>query len=664
MTVKKFPRHRPDRHKVETSIVIRVFNEEKHLLALYEGLNQQVYRDFEIVIVDSGSFDRSRDISEAYVDTLAQIASHDFTFGHSLNVGIEQSRGEFVAIISAHTLPVGDQWLAKLIDPLRDRMTAMVYGCQRGWKTSKFGEILDFQRTFASKRRILSPPNYFANNANSAIRRELWQRHPFDETLPGLEDIEWAKYWMEHGHRVVYEPEAGIYHIHEESWPQVRRRYYREGQAAKWIGVRGRRDLAAEAWREMSSFASDLVTAARQHRLLAKSSEIARFRYEKLIGTCKGIWDGARTDNPLQRRRLLFDKSYRAVVIQRSGRASLVDMELPRVRPGEVLIRVAFQAICATDLEILDGNLGYYKSGVASYPIVPGHEFSGVVALVGARVSDLREGDPVVVECIQGCGQCVECNRENAIGCEQRSEIGVIGRNGGYAEYVLTPARFVHKLPPTIGLKEAALCEPLAVTLKGLRRLDASAGLRIGSPAMVIGAGPIGHLAARLLHRRGHAVTVVDRNASRLAYFEGTSVATVTEAADYSGFGVIVEATGDAESLENVLSRARAGSVLLLLGFPYGERPFNFERVVGYDLNVVGSVGSTTRDFKEAIQILAKLDLAAFTKAIVPLSDFELGWEMARSRRYLKVMLRVDETLAEATPPRAAGEPLAAIAAQ
>src|SRR5438045_1974876 len=243
MSVTRFTRARSDRRKIETSIVIRMFNEEKHLVALYEGIDKQTYRDYEIVVVDSGSFDRSREISEQHSDTIVQIASHDFTFGHSLNAGIAECRGAFIVIVSAHTLPIDEQWLGRVVEPLRDDRTAMVYGCQRGYATSKFGELLDFERTFGTERKVLFPPNYFANNANSAIKRELWVEHPFDETLPGLEDIEFAKYWMERGHRVVYEPDAGIHHIHEESWPQVRRRYYREGQAAKWIGVRHRRDL-------------------------------------------------------------------------------------------------------------------------------------------------------------------------------------------------------------------------------------------------------------------------------------------------------------------------------------------------------------------------------------------------------------------------------------
>jgi GT2 family glycosyltransferase len=141
---------------------------------------------------------------------------------------------------------------------LYDDQNAMVYGRQLGGATSKFSESQDMRRTFGSKRTILKPPNFFANNANSAIRKDLWQQHPFDESLPGLEDIEWAKYWMEQGYRVVYEPEAAIYHIHEESWRQVRRRYYREALAARWIGIKHSWQALTTPFAEFNHMIADL----------------------------------------------------------------------------------------------------------------------------------------------------------------------------------------------------------------------------------------------------------------------------------------------------------------------------------------------------------------------------------------------------------------------
>ncbi len=230
--------HRPVFPMPETSIIIRTFNEQKYLPDLLKTIQEQTYRNFELIVVDSGSLDRTREIAEEYCDKIIRVRRQDFTFGHSLNVGIQHSTSPFIAIVSAHTKPIGESWLARLIEPLRGDRSAMVFGRQMGWGSSKFSEIQDFERTFSLGRETRKPPHFSVNNANSAIRRDLWERRGFDEVLPGLEDIEWAKHWVERGFEVIYEPEAAIFHIHEETWPQVQRRYYRKGVAARRIGIR------------------------------------------------------------------------------------------------------------------------------------------------------------------------------------------------------------------------------------------------------------------------------------------------------------------------------------------------------------------------------------------------------------------------------------------
>lgn len=626
----------------DISIVIRAFNEEKHLPALFDGLASQTLTDFETIVVDSGSFDRTREIAEARATRLVRIPQQDFTFGHSLNVGILAGAGRYLAIISAHTLPSSPQWLERLIEPLRQDRVAMVYGRQEGWKTSKFSEIMDFERTFGPDRKVLDPPHFFANNANSAVKRDLWEKHRFDETLPGLEDIEWAKFWMEKGMKVVYEPAASLYHIHDESWPQVRRRYYREGQAAKWIGIRRRRDLPREASRELGCLAADCLRALQTGRWLSLP-EITRFRYEKNRGYFGGVLDGALMENPLRRQEMLFDRGYQAVAILGPGRHALEDRLLRRPNPGEVLIRVAYQGVCATDLEILDGHLGYYKSGLAQYPIVPGHELSGTVVAAGAKVSNVKEGDRVVVECIQGCGECPDCASRNPIACAARKEVGVIGRDGGYAEYILTPGHFVHPLPGPLTLQQACLAEPLAVVLKALRRLQKVWGVALGPRrCAVIGAGAIGHLAARILASRGQKVTIFDSNPARLRCFTGSTIAAEQALEDLASYEVLVEASGNPDALDKVLRDSRAGSNILLLGLPYGQRTFNFESIVGYDKTIIGSVGSSAEDFDEALVTLPALDTRAFFEKLLPLKDYEQAWELSRRREHLKVILQAD----------------------
>jgi len=629
----------------ETSIVIRAFNEERWLPQVLSAIARQRNQDYEVLLVDSGSVDHTRQIAEANGARVLRLRPEDFTFGHSLNVGLDAARGRFVAILSAHAIPVGEQWLESLVEPLRDEGNAMVFGRQRGHAVSKLAECNDFERTFGESRQRLVPPNYFANNANSAIRRELWESHPFDETLPGLEDIEWAKHWMTRGLSVVYEPEACICHVHQETWPQVRRRYHREGIAARWVGIRGRKDIPVEIWRELRWYVADLLRLAQAPKQWSLLGEVTRFRYEKTVGTVGGILDGESTTNFARRAEMYFDKTAEAVVIRGPRDAALEERPIPALKPGEILVRVAYEGVCATDLEVFDGTLGYYKSGMAEYPIVPGHESSGTVVALGANVIAVSEDDRVVVECIQGCARCPECERDNAIACDERREVGVIGHDGGYATYLVARAQFAHRVPTELPLAEAALAEPLAVVLKALRRLGASSPDDHPRECAVVGAGPIGHLAVRVLAQRGHNVTVYDRDATRLGLLEDVA-RTESSLEDLARFDWLVEATGDQSVLETMLHGSGTGATLLLLGLPYARRSFSFESIVGFDRTVIGSVGSNGQDFEAALATLGALNTSAFLEATFPLGEYSRAWDVVRERKHLKVMLKVDSDVA------------------
>ncbi len=574
----------------ETTILIRAFNEERWLPEVLEAIDRQRYRDFEVLLVDSGSVDRTRDIVAASGGRVVRLRSDDFTFGHSLNVGIQEARGSFIVILSAHAIPTDDQWLERLIAPLRRPDTAMVFGGQRGHALSKFSEARDFERIFPAKPQLMDDDHVFVNNANSAIRRDLWEVHQFDEGLPGA--------------------------------------------------VRIVRNIPGEIWRELRWTALDCWLAIRQRRLGSLAGEIVKYRYHKTVGIVKGILDSRTITNPSRRAEIYYKTGFPAVAIHGPHEASLEQRSIPTLKPGEILVRVAYEGICATDLEIFEGRLGYYKSGMAKYPIVPGHESSGTVVSLGKRVTGFSEGDRVVVECIQGCGACVNCQRDSAITCRERREVGVIGLDGGYASYVVTRARYAHKVPINVSLAEAALTEPLAVVLKALKRLGASSSTDAPKRCAVVGAGTIGHLAARVLSLRGHDVTVFDREAARLSLLP--EMATAQTLANLEQYDWLVEATGDQSALTSLLQQSGTGATLLLMGLPYAHHNFSFESIVGFDKTVVGSVGSNGADFEDALATLPLLDTSPFLQAFYPLEDYERAWTDVRSRAHIKVMLRVD----------------------
>jgi len=624
----------------ETSIVIRAFNEERFLPRLLAAIAAQSYQDFEVIVVDSGSYDRTPQIAKEAGCRLLEIDSRDFTFGFSLNTGIRAARGRFIALASAHTEPANNEWLGRLIEPLRRPEVCMVYGRQLGGLGSKYSEVMDLGRIFGAQPLELSPPNFFANNANSAARRDLWELSPFDEVLPGLEDAAWAKHWMEQGFKVVYQPSAGVYHYHLETWPQVYRRHYREAVALRNIGLKSRSQAASEPLAELRNLFRDLYWAFKSGGLLEKSKEIIYYRTCKALGMSAGLLNGAPFQEPKKRDAFYYERQGRAVVIHGPNKAALEQADIPEIKPGDVLIEVAYVGVCGTDLEILSGKLGYYQAGLAKYPIVPGHELSGRIARVGSNVQGFGRDDPVVVECIQSCGSCGECLKGNWIGCAHRQELGVLGLNGGYADYLSVPARFVHRLPEGLDLKKAALCEPTAVSLKGLKRI--SWALNKGEKKArcgVFGAGPIGHLCAQVLALWGHEVTVFDNDPRRLAFFQGGPIRAAASLAELAEKEVLIEATGDPQALHHLLEQSKPGSTALLLGLPYSRREFSFESVVTYDKTIVGSVGSSAAEFREALGLLNRLPLDPFLEHLLPLEEFREAWEGCRQREHLKTLL-------------------------
>jgi len=628
----------------EASIIIRTFNEEKHLPALLTAIRAQNYQDFEIVNVDSGSLDRTRSIAEHYCDKLVHIRSRDFTYGYSLNKGIDAASGRYIVCVSAHTKPLDEDWLERLVTPLADTSIAMVYGRQLGSSEfSRFSEIQELARKFGKNRQVLVPPNYFANNANSAIRKELWEQHPFDEQLPGLEDAEFAKYWMVRGFQTLYEPDAAIYHIHEESWRQVRRRFLGEAVAKKAMRLKGRRSIPTELLLEAWSFLGDFAIGVRQGAVPKKLSEIALYRYNKATGTTAGLWRSDPSKSPEKREAFFVDRTGKAVVIHSPGNAGLEDYPVPELKPGDVLVRIAYVGVCHTDLEVLNGTLGYYTRGLGSYPIVPGHEYSGRVAAVGSNVKDFKLGDAVVGETVQGCGDCEACLTDNYVACPSRIEIGVIGHDGAYAEYLVIPARFCHHLPETMDLREAALIEPLSVVLKGLRRTNVVSDRKLR--CCVVGAGPIGHLAALVMANQGHHVMVSEPMPERRKLLDRNGIVTVNRLPQGSDVDLWVEATGKIEALQSVVEQSNAQSTILLLGLPYGSAVNLFERIVADDKSLIGSVGASGGDVDEAIKILPALDLSALIGNLLPLTNYKQAWQVAKEGTAVKTLLEVDPML-------------------
>ncbi|NJL13753.1 MAG: glycosyltransferase [Microscillaceae bacterium] len=272
------------------SIIIRSYNEEKHIGRLLAGIQQQDLPEnrYEIILVDSGSTDATVNIATHYNVRIVNIRPEEFSFGKALNIGCWEATGELLVFASAHVYPVFEDWLSQLIQPFENPKIALVYGKQRGNEITKFSEHQIFRKWFpdASDYHQKHP---FCNNANCAIRRTLWERIPYDEALTGLEDLDWAKKILALGYEIAYKAEAEIIHVHEETPQKIFNRYKREAIALKAI-------LPSETFRFLDfvrlfsiNLFSDFYHAFRQGCLGLHLSSILTFRWMQFWGTYQGF---------------------------------------------------------------------------------------------------------------------------------------------------------------------------------------------------------------------------------------------------------------------------------------------------------------------------------------------------------------------------------------
>lgn len=270
------------------SVVIRSFNEEEHIGRLLTGILQQSLRPKDIILVDSGSTDATVAIAERYPVTVVHLPPDEFTFGRSLNEGCDRAKGDLIAVASAHVYPVYPDWLSELVAPFAESKIALTYGRQRGDGPTRFSEHRVFAKWFPeiSNGRQTSP---FCNNANAAVRRDLWARHPYDEDLPGLEDVSWAMWALAAGYALAYVAEAEVIHVHKETPVQVFNRYRREAMALRRLRQLERFHLGDFARLYLSNIWSDFDAARRARVLRSAAWEILWFRWMQFWGTYRGF---------------------------------------------------------------------------------------------------------------------------------------------------------------------------------------------------------------------------------------------------------------------------------------------------------------------------------------------------------------------------------------
>src|ERR1700733_6569092 len=319
----------------------------------------------------------------------------------------------------------------------------------------------------------------------------------------------------------------------------------------------------------------------------------------------------------------------RAVVIEKPGHISVQDVPDPVPGHDEVIVRVMACGICGTDLHIADGEFP-----PTPYPIIPGHEFAGVIA--DSNGSDLEAGTLVAVDPTLNCGHCEMCRAGRGNLCLNWNATGDTV-NGAFAEYVAVPYRNVYRLPDGMTARAGALVEPTSCAVHGMRRLGPVAG----QSAVVYGAGTMGLLLTQLLLSEGaSSVTVVDRISERLDIASALGARVAAEAGDQ--YDIAVDATGVPALIEQGFAALRRGGRLLIFGVATGDAVIRLSpfRIYNDEITVIGSM-AVLNSFGAAITAIA--DGAVQTEPLLgapfALDDFPAALAHVRAGRGIKTQV-------------------------
>jgi len=308
------------------------------------------------------------------------------------------------------------------------------------------------------------------------------------------------------------------------------------------------------------------------------------------------------------------------------------DIPLP-LESGEALLRVRLAGICGTDLELLKG---YYP-----FEGIPGHEFVGeVVELPETVASDPRFkgwiGMRVVGEINVGCGRCTICRGGMRKHCPERTVLGILNRNGAFAEYVRLPVENLHPVPDEVSDEAAVFTELLAAALQIQQQVQ----LRPTDRILLIGAGRLGLLIAQVLRHSGSKLRALARYPEQRRLLSSFGIQAIEEGeAGRQRWDIVIEATGSSHGFDLALEAIRPQGTLVVKSTYAGALTFDMSRLV---VNEVTIVGSRCGPFAPALRLLCAkaVDPVPLIAATYRLEDGPAAFEAAAKPGMLKVLLR------------------------
>lgn len=337
----------------------------------------------------------------------------------------------------------------------------------------------------------------------------------------------------------------------------------------------------------------------------------------------------------------------KCVVVEEPNKVSLMEKELQPLKNGFARVKVKACAICATDLEVIDGRIP------ANYPLVPGHEWSGIVTEVADKKFSSWVGKRVTGSNDVTCGTCEACRSGNWRYCNEFKEIG-FKLDGGYAEYIDVPESGLVEIPDDLPFEQAALAEPLGVALGTWEKVKPE----FGKTCLIYGAGSIGLCCLAVAKALGmRKIVVVDLASKRLEVAKKLGAyATIAsheenvfeKMKEYhpDGTDYIIEATGVEECISNSFKLCKRGGSVALAGYGRGKiMSIRIDDIHVNNLHVIGA-GNNWNQHKKAINMMAEkqVDMSLFVSKKIKLEQFAEGIEAVRARPegFIKAVFVVD----------------------
>lgn len=314
----------------------------------------------------------------------------------------------------------------------------------------------------------------------------------------------------------------------------------------------------------------------------------------------------------------------RALVLN-DGLTLIPNYRDPRPAAGESLVRVKLAGICGTDLELIRGYMTYRG--------VPGHEFVGEVA---ASPNQALVGQRVAGEINAACGRCHTCIDGLGRHCANRTVLGILARDGAFADYLTLPECNLRMLPDAISDEAAVFVEPVAAAYEIFDQVP----LRRDAKTLVLGDGRLGAIVATVLKAESYEPTVGGHHREKLERLEGLGLKVELEDKLRTGFDVVVDCTGRSAGMNRALALVRPRGSLILKSTAAAAAPLNLAPVV---INEVTVVGSRCGRFEPAIEAIAcgKVDPRPLIDGTYPLDDYDAAFKAAVDPSNFKILLRM-----------------------